>query len=103
MIGTRPGWSATYSRTCGVRTPVSTGTFICAMKSITQSSHAFCSPLLLPKWCSTRPGETPARAAISRTLASKPRSPKTSIAACRIRAAGVRSDAIELTFNTLGA
>src|SRR6476646_10220075 len=49
----------------------------------------------------TSPGETSAAAAIARTPAVKPCTPKVSIAASRIRARADRSASIERMFNTL--
>ena len=59
----------------------------------TSASHSARSAALEPKWCVISPGETPARTAIVRNDASNPSSAKHSIAASRILARAVRSDA----------
>src|SRR5204862_374090 len=53
----------------------------------THSSTACCRPAFVPKWCCTRPGETPAARATSRMLVpATPRLANSSSAALRMRA-----------------
>jgi ABC-2 type transport system permease protein len=81
--------------------PVSSPSIAVSIASA-RASTACRSPCLDPKWCTTRPGETPAAAAICRTVtASGPRSANSRSASSRITARVVRSSGAELMFNIL--